>query len=261
MAISVKLEAFEGPLDLLLHLIDKNKVNIYDIPIAVITDQYMEYLREMESRDLNLMSEFLLMAATLLNIKARMLLPAEKDENDEEIDPRAELVERLLEYKMYKYISTELHDRQLEASYYYYKGASIPEEVSGYKEEVSAEEVIANTNVTVQKLLDTFHQVMRRQTDKVDPIRSKFGTIEQEEVNLAEKMDYVGRYLKGHSRLKFQDLLVRQKSRTEIVVTFLCVLELMKIGAVTIHQEDLFSDIMIEFKGNEDGIKEIGSSY
>ena len=111
MGIPVKLQNFEGPLDLLLHLIDKNKVNIYDIPIAEITDQYMEYLNHMKRHDLNVMSEFLVMAATLLDIKARMLLPQEETEEETE-DPRADLVEQLLEYKMYKFMSYELRSRQ-----------------------------------------------------------------------------------------------------------------------------------------------------
>ena len=104
MAISVKLNVFEGPLDLLLHLIDKNKIDIYDIPIVEITDQYMEYLHSMEKEDLGVMSEFLVMAATLLDIKCKMLLPKEINEEGEEEDPRAELVQKLLEYKMYKYV-------------------------------------------------------------------------------------------------------------------------------------------------------------
>ena len=105
MALSVKLNVFEGPLDLLLHLIDKNKIDIYDIPIVEITDQYMEYLHSMEKEDLGIMSEFLVMAATLLDIKCKMLLPKEVNEEGEEEDPRAELVQKLLEYKMYKYMS------------------------------------------------------------------------------------------------------------------------------------------------------------
>ena len=103
MAKSVKLEAFEGPLDLLLHLIEKNKVDIYDIPIVMITEQYLDYIKAMETEDMNVMSEFLVMAATLLDIKCRMLLPKEVNEEGEEEDPRAELVQKLLEYKMYKY--------------------------------------------------------------------------------------------------------------------------------------------------------------
>jgi len=107
MAIPVKLNVFEGPLDLLLHLIDKNKIDIYDIPIVEITDQYMEYIHAMEKEDLGVMSEFMVMAATLLDIKCRMLLPKEINEEGEEEDPRAELVQKLLEYKMYKYMSYE----------------------------------------------------------------------------------------------------------------------------------------------------------
>ena len=110
MGINVKLQVFEGPLDLLLHLIDKNKVNIYDIPIAMITEQYMEYVNQMDKEDLNVVSEFLVMAATLLDIKSKMLLPKEVNEEGVEEDPRAELVEKLLEYKLFKYMSYELND-------------------------------------------------------------------------------------------------------------------------------------------------------
>ena len=261
MAITVKLDAFEGPLDLLLQLIEKNKVNIYDIPIALITDQYMEALHAMEQLDLDGMSDFLLMAATLLSIKAKMLLPAEKDENDEEIDPREELVRRLLEYKMYKYISQELKDKEFEAGFHLYKNASIPSEVEDYREPVDPMQVIAQSGVDAQKLYDTFEQVMRRTTEKIDPVRSKFGTIRREEVSVAEKMTYVRRYMHGHRKMRFQDLLERSESRTEVVVTFLCVLELMKVGAIRLTQENLFSEIDIEYLGSEDESFDIGSEY
>ena len=128
MALSVKIESFEGPLDLLLHLIDVNKFNIFDIPIVEITEQYMEYLDSMETEDLNVMSEFLVMAATLLEIKAKMLLPVEVDEEGEEIDPREDLVQKLLEYKMYKYMSYELRDRLSVSGQALYKGPTIPDE-------------------------------------------------------------------------------------------------------------------------------------
>ena len=111
MSLAVKLQVFEGPLDLLLYLIEKNKVDIYDIPIVQITDQYLEYVRKLHHEDMNVMSEFLVMAATLIDIKCRMLLPREVNEEGEEEDPRAELVQKLLEYKMYKYMSYELKDR------------------------------------------------------------------------------------------------------------------------------------------------------
>ena len=133
MAISVKLEAFEGPLDLLLHLIEKNKVDIYDIPIVMITEQYLDYIKAMETEDMNVMSEFLVMAATLLDIKCRMLLPKEVNEEGEEEDPRAELVQKLLEYKMYKYMAYELKDRQVDAAKTWFKDKTLPKEIEDYR--------------------------------------------------------------------------------------------------------------------------------
>lgn len=115
-AIDVKLNVFEGPLDLLLHLIEKNKVNIYDIPIVTITEQYLEYVNNMEEEDLDVMSEFLVMAATLIKIKSRMLLPKDEETEEDEEDPREELVRRLLEYKIYKYAAGELKDLELEGN-------------------------------------------------------------------------------------------------------------------------------------------------
>ena len=115
MELTVKLQVFEGPLDLLLYLLDKNKVNIYDIPIVEITAQYMEYIAEMKRQDLDVLSEFLVMAATLIDIKSKMLLPRDSDDEEEETDPRAELVQQLLEYKMYKCMAYELKDRQVDA--------------------------------------------------------------------------------------------------------------------------------------------------
>ena len=141
MALPVKIENFEGPLDLLLHLIDVNKFNIFDIPIVEITEQYLEFVRNMDNKDLNVMSEFLVMAATLLEIKAKMLLPIEVDEDGEEIDPREELVQKLLEYKMYKYMSYELKDRMQDAAKAMYKEPTIPEEVEGYIEPVDLEKL------------------------------------------------------------------------------------------------------------------------
>lgn len=130
MGIPVKLEAFEGPLDLLLHLIEKNKIDIYDIPIAEITDQYLSYVQAMKETDLDVMSEFLVMAATLLRIKSKMLLPVEESLPEEEQDPRLELVERLLEYKLYQHMAYELKDLQLDADRQLYKAATIPPEVA-----------------------------------------------------------------------------------------------------------------------------------
>ena len=252
MGIPVKLPIFEGPLDLLLHLIESNKIDIYDIPIVMITDQYMEYIRAMETKDLNTMSEFLVMAATLLEIKAKLLLPAEVDEEGEEIDPRAELVERLLEYKMYKYMALELKDRQSLAAKVLYKEATIPDEVASYIEPVDLEELVGD--LTLQKLNEIFKSILRRQEDKIDPVRSKFGDIEKEEVSLEDKMSSVEAYIQEHKRFSFRNLLEQEakKSKIHVIVTFLAVLELMKAGRIRLTDGD--SSILFlgrERKGKE----------
>lgn len=243
MELKVKLESFEGPLDLLLHLLEKNKVNIYDIPIVEITKQYMEYIREMQRQDLNIMSEFLVMAATLLDIKSRMLLPVDEDDEEEE-DPRAELVEQLIQYKMFKYMSLELKDRQIDAGKMLYKVPTIPDEVRQYEEPINLDALTADINL--QQLNRIFHSVIRKQVDKIDPIRSNFGKIEKEEISLDDKLVYLENYAKAHAKFQFRSLLERQKSRTEIIVTFLAILELMKTGKIQIMQERLFDEIYIE---------------
>ncbi len=246
--LKVKLEVFEGPLDLLLHLIEKNKVDIYDIPIAEITEQYLAYIREMETEDMNVMSDFLVMAATLLDIKSRMLLPAQEDEEGEEEDPRSELVEQLLQYKLYKYMSYELKDRQMDAQQTLYKRATIPKEVEEYRPPIDYGELIGD--MTLLRLQEVFRSIVKRQEDRIDPIRNQFGKIEKDEVNLDEKQYYIERYLYEHRRVDFAALLERQGSRMEVIVTFLVILELMKVGKVTAQQEELFSAIRIVW--NED---------
>lgn len=243
MGIPIKLPVFEGPLDLLLHLIDKNKINIYDIPIVEITDQYMTYIKAMQKQDLNVISEFLVMAATLLDIKSRMLLPKEINEDGEEEDPRQELVERLLEYKLYKFMSYELKDKQMQAGHFLYKPATIPKEVSNYIEPVDLQELLGDLNLS--KLQKVFHSVIKKQEDKIDPVRSKFGRIEQEEVHLGEIMEYVEQTVLQERVCSFRKLLEAQSSKMKIIVTFLAVLELMKVGKINISQKEMFGDILI----------------
>ena len=222
MAIPVKINVFEGPLDLLLHLIEKNKIDIYDIPIVEITDQYMEYLHSMEQEDLGTMSEFMVMAATLLDIKCKMLLPKEVNEEGEEEDPREELVQKLLEYKMYKYMSYELKDYMDNAAGVFYKKPSIPDEVLKYQ------------------------SILKKQESKIDPIRSKFGTIEKEEVSLSDKMLAMKSYAAEHRKFSFRQLLTSQSSRVQVIVTFLSILELMKMGYIHVQQDELFDDIQVD---------------
>ena len=215
MELTVKLQVFEGPLDLLLHLLEKNKVNIYDIPIVEITNQYMEYIAEMKRNDLNVMSEFLVMAATLIDIKSRMLLPKKESEEEEEEDPRAELVQQLLEYKMYKCMAYELRDRQMDAEQVFFKVPTIPPEVAEYEEPVDLAELVGDMNLA--KLDQIFKSIMKKQVDKIDPV-------------------------------SFRNLLEAQASKVEVIVTFLAILELMKVGKIFISQEHTFDDIKIESK-------------
>ncbi len=243
MAIPVKLEVFEGPLDLLLHLIDKNKIDIYDIPIVEITAQYLDYIRQMEKEDMNVMSEFLVMAATLIDIKCRMLLPKEVNEEGEEEDPRAELVQKLLEYKMYKFMSFELRDRQVDAERNLYRAQKLPEEVAAYRQPIDYEELIGDMNLN--KLHELFKFIVRKQEDKIDPIRSRYGNIEKEEVDMEAKALYVEAYAREHKSFSFRRLLEKQSSKMELIVTFLIILELMKIGKISISQENIFDDIII----------------
>lgn len=246
MELTVKLQVFEGPLDLLLYLLDKNKVNIYDIPIVEITAQYMEYIAEMKRQDLDVLSEFLVMAATLIDIKSKMLLPRNPGDEEEETDPRAELVQQLLEYKMYKCMAYELKDRQVDAQRVMFKKPTIPEEVLAYEEPLNVEELVSD--ITLAKLNEIFKSIMRKQQDKIDPLRSKFGKIEKEEVSLEEKTEYLENYATTHKHFSFRSLLEAQSSKVEVIVTFLAILELMKTGKILISQEHNFDDIQIDSK-------------
>ena len=223
MELTVKLQVFEGPLDLLLYLLEKNKVNIYDIPIVEITEQYMEYIREMKRQDLEVLSEFLVMAATLVDIKSRMLLPSNPDSEEEEEDPRAELVQQLLEYKMYKCMAYELKDRQMDAGRVMYKKPTIPEEVRAYEPPVDIHELISD--ITLSRLHEIFESIM-----------------------LEDKMEDLKKYAAGHRHFSFRGLLTAQSSKVEVIVTFLAILELMKMGTIRISQEHIFDDIQIDSK-------------
>ncbi|MCR4743894.1 MAG: segregation/condensation protein A [Lachnospiraceae bacterium] len=246
MTMEIKLDAFEGPLDLLLHLIEKNKVDIYDIPIALITSQYMEYLEAMREADLDVMSEFLVMAATLLDIKCKMLLPKKVNEEGEAEDPRDELVGQLLEYKLCRYMSFALKDMQQDASHVLFRKAEMPEWISEYKAPVDYDVLLGD--MTLEKLNKIFKETLKRREDKIDPIRSKFGKIEKDEVNLEERTEFVKKYALEHKSFGFRDLLEGVKTKLEVIVTFMCLLELMKTGNYEVEQESDDEDIYVKLK-------------
>ena len=241
MAISFKLEAFEGPLDLLLHLIEKNKVDIYDIPISLITDQYLEYLDAMEKQDAEETSEFLVMAATLLDIKAKMLLPKQVDPEENEEDPRAELVEQLLEYKMYKFMSYELKDKAITASKALYKEASIPDEVKEYEAPIDLDKFIGD--VTLAKLKAILDDVMQRSNEKVNEQAMKYGRVRREPINIPGKISEIRTFIENNEKFSFRQLIERQPTKLNVIATFLAVLELMKTGELVAEQDGNDEDI------------------
>lgn len=219
---------FDGPLDLLLTLIEKNKFNIFDIPIFELTTQYTEYVKSMREKDLDMISDFLLMSATLLDIKTRMLLPKEVDEKGEEIDPREELVERLLEYRRFKYLAGELSDGEQYAFRYIYRDAALPKEIEQYKAPLDLDELFKG--VTAQMLGKIFAEVMGRKEYRLDSRRAEFGVIKKERVSLGRRIRNLVKFARTKRNFSFREMLDGSCTKTDIVVTFLAVLELMKMG-------------------------------
>ncbi len=252
MALQVKLTAFEGPLDLLLHLIDKNKIDIYDIPIVEITDQYLEYVRALDVEDMDLASEFMVMAATLLDIKCRMLLPKDEEEELEEGDPREELVRRLIEYKKYKYMSVILRDKMDETGICLTKEATLPAEVLNYRAPVDTEELFQG--VTLEKLLEVYKEVVRRRESNIDPVRSRFSKIEKEPVSVGEQMRNLELTAIRKRKLSFREFLEKDSDKVTVVVSFLAVLELIHYSKIKITQDEIFGEIMIESLEDEDAV-------
>ena len=243
MEYNFKLENFEGPLDLLLHLIEKNKVDIYDIPIALITEQYLEAIHAMPEKDLDEMSEFLLMAATLLDIKARMLLPKE-EEAIEEGDPRAELVARLLEYRKYKLLSAEMKQLEEGSEQRVFRAQDLPKEVAKYKPPVDLDRLFKDE--TAEKLKRIFDEIMKRQQDRTDEIHSHFGEIEREAVQIGDRLDYVKERVRRPGRHSFRSLLGSSATKLEIVITFLAILELIKTGDIRLTEDSTRDDFTLE---------------
>ena len=243
MEFAAKLNTFEGPLDLLMHLIEKNKVDIYDIPISMITDQYLEYLETMDEADPDVMSEFLVMAATLLDIKAKMLLPKEVDEEGNEEDPRAELVQKLLEYKLYKYMSIELKDKAVVASRLVYKKESIPDEVAEYQAPIDLDHFLGD--LTLVKLKAVFDDVIARSNEKINVQAVKYGTLQKEEVKIVDRIDFLKKRIVREPKVSFRKLLEEHYTKMNVIVTFMAVLELMKSGELMAVQDDINNDIIL----------------
>ncbi len=226
-----KLESFEGPLDLLLFLIKKSEINIYDIPIAAITEQYIEYLNYATKIDLENITDFYLMAATLLYIKSRMLLPVEFDLAEELEDPRAELVEKLIEYQKFKKLSELIEAKEQEAEWSIERKSAQP--VLPFPDEELWEQV------TVWDLLKTFSSILSSfPSERVIDM--------YEEVSVNEKITLIYELLDSTGEFMFTDLVIKKSSIMEVICSFLAVLELVKSAVILVYQNKLFGDILIK---------------
>lgn len=232
MAYEIKLDIFEGPLDLLLYLIKKNEIDIYDIPIALITRQYLEYIEMLRSLNLDLAGEFLVLAATLIHIKSRLLLPVEEDPSAEEEDPRAELVRQLLEYQAFKEAALQLDSRPLLQRDVFTRSGPIPgsddPEASGFL-----------TEMDIFDLVKAFKKMMAR-LDKAEQLE-----IDTEEMSLADRINEIMDRLRLQKHLTFTDLLGARTDRRWILYTFLALLELMKLRMIKAYQGETYGMIRL----------------
>ena len=189
-------------------------------------------------------SDFLVMAATLLEIKSKMLLPLVKNDEGEEIDPRQDLVEKLLQHKMYKSLGYELYDYEDEAPEYMLKKPTIPQDVKSYVPNIDYDELLKG--IDVNKLNEVFTEVLRRKRDSIDTMRANFGKLEKEKVPLKDTILNVIKYANENKKFSFRKMLETQNDKTHVIVSFLAVLELIKVGRIVIKQEHNFDDIYIE---------------
>jgi segregation and condensation protein A len=243
ITVNIKLETFEGPFDLLFHLIDKNQINLYDIPIAELTEQYMVVLKEYPG-DMELISGFILMAATLLEIKSRMLLPKPQKETPEE-DPRELLIERLLEYKLYKQAAETLRAYESKGTKRLFRGpdAGLFQRLK-IKQTASAADVLAGARL--EWFYETYRETLLRRELRTDKVRAGFNAIPKDVHTVEEKINYLRAILAHTSNLGFLGLLRVCRSKAEKVTTFLAMLELIKSKSVRFTQEDNFEDILLE---------------
>ena len=230
MTFTTKLEVFEGPLDLLLHLIKINEVDISDIPITTITDQYLEYLDLMRALDINVAGDFLVMASTLMHIKSKILLPKQEDDLVEIEDPREEIIRSLTEYMQLKDAANELASRDILYRDVFKRSIEIKR----------GEEDIATTKVTLYDLMDAFKKVIRK---KHPGIVLRFSA---ESWSIKKKMIEIIRILKEKKNLLLGDLFSTMESVSEMIATFLALLELVRTGFVNVFQGKESSDIMLE---------------
>lgn len=229
----VRLEIFQGPLDLLLHLIRKNEVDIFDIPIATITDQYLEYLDMMKALNINLVADFLLMASTLIHIKSKMLVPGSEEGEEEEEDPRVEIMGPLLEYLRLKEMAGELSERELLGRDIFARRLS-----PDYQVQLEVTESVLEVNLF--QLMDAFKRIVDQRLPGV-PLR-----VEVDKWSLKDKTSFIMERLKTEGSIFFRDLFAADRTISELIVTFLALLELVNTGLIRVFQHGQHKDIRLE---------------
>jgi segregation and condensation protein A len=227
-----KLPDFEGPLDLLLHLIKENRIDIYDIPIALITKQYIDYIELMKELNLEIAGEFLVMAATLVQIKSKMLLPPEETESEEPAeDPRAELVQRLLEYKAFKETSAEFREKESVWRNIFNRKPPLEEDI-----EIGPE--MSLSEVSLFDLLYAFKNILSKTSEEVVEIT-------RERLTVSDKINLIMEKLEGEESIRFDDVFDQDITKIALIVTFLALLELIRLGLIKAYQEKTFGSIWI----------------
>lgn len=230
----IKLQHFEGPLDLLLFFIKRDELDIYDIPISKITKEFIEYLHFLEQLDLDIAGEFILMAATLMQIKVKMLLPREVDEKGEEIDPRADLVKALLEYKRYKEMSEELSFLEANQRNYMYRGNYDLD----YKESPPDYEVLLK-NISLYDLIKAFKKVLM--SKKEEPVHQ----IRKWNVTIDDQIEYIKNKLVEKFEMNFDEMMKDLNDKIKIVVTFIAMLEMVKAGTIGLRETESLNNFSI----------------
>lgn len=230
----ISLDNFEGPLDLLLFFIKRDELDIYDIPISYITNEFMQYLELMEQLDLEFAGDFILMAATLMQIKAKMLLPKEIDKKGEEIDPRADLIAALLEYKRYKEMAEELSLNESHQRTLNYRG-----NLSADEKEDPEELNTLLKNVTIYDLMKAFKKALEERPKEV------IHEVQRYNVTIDEQIEFILKQLAGNVQLSFIELVKSMREKIRIIITFIALLELIKMGQIGLRESLTFNDFII----------------
>jgi segregation and condensation protein A len=243
MSMNIKVANFEGPFDLLLHLIKKNQMDIYNIKIYEITNQYLEYINALKEMDLEVTSEFIVVAANLIEIKSKMLLPKVKEKNDdeEEVDPTKQLIEKLIEYKKFKAAAEYLRNRKGEVGIMFSKK---PEIIEDKRDKSMSEDIFKG--ITMLDLYNLYNDIINRYRSKMNTENVIQKQIPLDRYKIEDKMEELRLKLSNNTKINFSSIVADCDVKIEIVVTFLALLELIKLRAVKVIQENNFKDIYIE---------------